>query len=165
MYGAELGFQYSFTSSIAPLLDGFGVAANYTYSSSSSMAGTSFSKKSSIPGVAKHSVTGTVYYEKSGISARLSYSWRAKAVNDSQVGATFAFPDQNGVSRVYQVYSAPFGQLDGQIGYDFNSHIGLVFSVQNVTNASQHTYLQYPNQPFTYDRSGRRLFFGVKFKG
>lgn len=163
--GAEVGLQYSFTTDFLPLLDGFGIAANYTFSQSSSQSGTSFSKTSSIPGVAKNSVTGTLFYEKSGLSARLSYSWRDKAVNDSAVGATFAFPDQNGVSRVYQVYSASYGQLDGQVGYDFNKHVGLVFQVQNITGASQHTYMQYPNQPFTYDNSGRRFFFGIKFKG
>lgn len=162
--GAELGLQYSFTSSILPFLDGFGVAANYTFSQSSSQSGTSFSKTSAIPGVAKNSVTGTLYYEKSGLSARLSYSWRDKAVNDSAVGATFAFPDQNGVSKVYQIYSAPYGQLDGQVGYDFNRNVGFVFQVQNIANTSQHTYLQWPNQPFTYDNSGRRFFFGLKFK-
>ena len=165
VYGAEIGFQYNFTSSIAPFLEGFGIAANYTFSKSSSISGTSFSSKSSIPGVAKNSVTATLFYERAGFSARLSYSWRDKAVNDSAVGATFAFPDQNGVSKVYQVYSAPYGQLDGQVGYDFNSHLGLVFQVQNITNEAQHTYLQYPNLPFTYDQSGRRFFFGVKFKG
>jgi TonB-dependent receptor len=165
VYGVEVGFQYSFNTDFAPFLNGFGVATNYTLSNSSSMQATSFSQHSAIPGVAKNSVTGTVYYEKSGLSARLSYSWRDKAVNDSSVGATFAFPDQNGVSKIYQVYSAPFGQLDGQVGYDFNAHAGIVFSVQNVTNTAQHTYLQYPNQPFTYDQSGRRFFFGIKFKG
>ena len=164
VYGLELGFQYSFTAS-SPILNGFGVAANYTYSKSSALSGTSFSTTSSIPGVAKNSVTGTVFYERYGFSGRLSYSWRDKAVNDSAVGATFAFPDQNGVSKVYQVYSAPFGQLDGQVGYDFNSHVGLVFQVQNIGNTAQHTYLQYPNEPFTYDQSGRRFFFGIKFKG
>ncbi len=165
VYGLEIGGQFAFTDKIAPFLNGFGLAANYTYSDSSSIAGTSFSKRSTIPGVARHSVTATGYYERHGISARLSYSWRDKAVNDSLVGATFAFPDQNGISKIYQVYSAAYGQLDGQVGYDFNSHVGFVFSVQNLTNEAQHTYLQFPNQPFTYDQSGRRFFFGVKFKG
>ena len=40
----------------------------------------------------------------------------------------------------------------------------MVFSIQNLTAAVQHTYLQYPSLPFTYDDSGRRYFLGVKFK-
>ena len=141
------------------------MTANYTFSDSESNQLTSFSNTSSIPGVSKNSVTGTLFYERFGFSARGSYSWRDKAVNDSLVGATFAFPDQNGVSKVYQVYSAPYGQLDAQVGYDFNPHVGLVFQVQNVTDEVQHTYLQWPNLPFSYDDPGRRYFFGLKFKG
>ena len=40
----------------------------------------------------------------------------------------------------------------------------MIFSVQNITNEAQHTYLQYPSQPFSYDSSGRRYFLGFKFK-
>ncbi len=165
VYGLEVGAQYLFTGQISPLLKGFGMTANYTFSDSESNQLTSFSNTSSIPGVSKNSVTGTLFYERFGFSARGSYSWRDKAVNDSLVGATFAFPDQNGVSKVYQVYSAPYGQLDAQVGYDFNPHVGLVFQVQNVTDEVQHTYLQWPNLPFSYDDPGRRYFFGLKFKG
>jgi len=39
-----------------------------------------------------------------------------------------------------------------------------VVSVVNLTNEKLHTYLQFPNEPFTYDDVGRRLFFGVKGK-
>lgn len=164
IYGIELGGQYAFDGRKMPWLDGFGIAANYTRSQSDSAQVTSFSTSSPIPGVSKNSVTGTLYYEKNGFSARGSYSWRDRAVNDSLVGSTFAFPDQNGNNKVYQVFSAPYGQLDGQIGYDFNEHYGLVFSIQNATAAVQHTYLQWTNLPFTYDDSGRRFFLGGKFK-
>ena len=47
---------------------------------------------------------------------------------------------------------------------DINEHFGLVFSVQNVTDETQHTYLQWNNLPFTYDDYGRRFFLGGKFK-
>jgi iron complex outermembrane receptor protein len=164
IYGVELGGQYAFGAGIAPWLKGFGVAANYTLSISSSDQSTSFSHSSEIPGVSKNSVTGTLYYERAGFSARASYSWRDTAVNDSVVGSTFAFADQNGVSKVYQVFSAPYGQLDAQIGYDITPRIGLVASVQNLTDEAQHTYLQWKNLPFSYDDSGRRYFLGIKFK-
>jgi outer membrane receptor protein involved in Fe transport len=62
------------------------------------------------------------------------------------------------------VFEAAYGQLDGQIGYDFNKHVGVFLSAQNITNSAQHTYLQFPDQPFTYDRSGSRYFLGVKGK-
>jgi len=36
--------------------------------------------------------------------------------------------------------------------------------VQNITGAYQHTYLQWPDLPFTYDNWGRRYYVGLKFK-
>jgi TonB-dependent receptor len=164
IYGLELGAQYAFGEALTPLLSGLGAAANYTYSQSTSDQSTSFANSTPIPGVSKNSVTGQVYYEHQGFSVRVAYSWRDKAINDSLVGSTFSFPDQNGVQHVYSVFSAPYGQLDGQVGYDFNKHFGILASVENLTDEAQHTYLQWPNLPFTYDRSGARYFVGFKGK-
>ena len=157
IYGIELGGQYSW-------VNGFGVTGNYTRSQSESQQKTAFADSLAIPGVSKDSFNVTGYYEHSGFSARVAYSWRSEAVNDSLVGATFAFPDQNGKSKVYGVFSAPYGQVDAQVGYDFNSHLGVLASVNNLTNEKQHTYLQFSNLPFTYDDTGTRFFVGVKGK-
>src|SRR5262249_29686968 len=125
---------------------------------------TAFDTDLPIPGVSKNSVNVIAYFERFGFSARAAYAWRSKSLNSSLVGSTYAFKDQNGVSKVYGVYAASYGQLDGQIGYDFRSQIGVVASVVNLTNEKQHTYLQFPNMPFTYDDTGRRYFFGFKLK-
>jgi TonB-dependent receptor len=165
IYGAELEFQYAFDGDwLWSGLKGFGVAANYTRSESYSQQLTSFSTSGPIPGVAQNAVTATGYYERNGFSARLSWSWRDRSVNDSPVGSTFAFNNQNGVSKIYTVYQAPYGQLDGQVGYDFTKQLGVIFSVQNITGSYQHTYLQWPDLPFTYDNWGRRYYAGIKFK-
>jgi TonB-dependent receptor len=158
IYGVELGGQYSFGSGIN-WLQGFGAAANYTYSQSTSQQPTSFTTRGPIPGVSRDALTATLYYESHGFSIRGSYSYRDKSLNDSQVGSTFAFG-----GKVYEVFSAPYGQLDAQASYDFNRHVGIILSVQNLTDEAQHTYLQWPNQPFTYDDWGRRFFLGVKGK-
>jgi TonB-dependent receptor len=157
IYGVELNAQYAFDF-------GLGFAANYTRSNSESTQTSSFASDLPIPGVSKDSLNFTVYYEHHGFSARAAYSWRSLAVNSSGVGSSFAFQDINGVQKVYTVYSAPYGQLDGQIGYDFSPHLGVELSVVNLTNEKQHTYLQFTDEPFTYDDSGRRLFFGIKGK-
>jgi iron complex outermembrane recepter protein len=155
--GIELIGQYAFDF-------GLGFQANYTRADSSSTQTSSFATELPIPGVSKNSFNGIVYYEKAGFSARAAYAWRDKAVNSSGVGSSFAFQDINGNSKVYTVYSAPYGQIDGQLGYDFGPHFGLVLSVVNLTDAKQHTYLQFPNEPFTYDDTGRRVYFGFKGK-
>jgi iron complex outermembrane receptor protein len=158
IYGVEVGGQYAFGNGVA-WLRGFGAAANYTYSQSQSLQPTSFTTRGPIPGVSKNALTGTLYYENHGLSIRGSYSYRDKALNDSQVGSTFAFG-----GKVYEVFSAPYGQLDAQARYDFNRHVGVIVSVKNLTDEAQHTYLQWPNQPFTYDDWGRRFFVGIKGK-
>jgi iron complex outermembrane receptor protein len=158
IYGIEVSGQYAFGDAVE-WLRGFGAAANYTYSQSQSQQPTSFTTTGPIPGVSRNAMTGTLYYENHGFSIRGSYSYRDKALNDSQVGSTFAFG-----GKVYEVFSAPYGQLDAQASYDFNRHVGVIVSVQNLTDEAQHTYLQWPNQPFTYDDSGRRFFVGVKGK-
>jgi iron complex outermembrane receptor protein len=157
IYGLELGAQYAFDF-------GLGFQANYTRADSSSTQTSSFGAELPIPGVSKNSVNATVYYEHAGFSARAAYTWRDTAVNSGGVGSSFAFQDINGVSKVYTVYSAPYGQLDGQISYDINAHFGVLLSVVNLADSKQHTYLQFPNEPFTYDDTGRRLYFGVKGK-
>jgi len=162
IYGLELGGQYNFDWNWTT---GLGVAANYTFSESTSNQATAFTQHSSIPGVSQNAFTGTLFYERFGFSGRLSYSWKSRSVNDSLVGPTFSFPDQNGNQKVYQVFQAPYGQLDAQVGYDFfDRHLGIVLSAQNLTNEALHTYLQWPNLPFTYDNWGRRYFFGIRFK-
>jgi iron complex outermembrane receptor protein len=158
IYGVELAGQYAFGDAVE-WLRGFGAAANYTYSQSQSTQPTSFGSRGPIPGVSRDAVTGTLYYENHGFSIRGSYSYRDKAINDSEVGSTFNFG-----GKVYQVYAAPYGQLDAQASYDFNKHVGVIISVQNLTDEAQHTYLQWPNEPFTYDDWGRRFFVGVKGK-
>jgi hypothetical protein len=40
----------------------------------------------------------------------------------------------------------------------------VVLQVVNLTDSKQHTYLQFKDEPFTYDDTGRRLYFGVKGK-
>jgi TonB-dependent receptor len=157
IYGLELAGQYAFDF-------GLGFQANYTRADSSSTQTSSFGAELPIPGVSKNSVNGTVYFERAGFSARAAYTWRDKAVNSGGVGSSFAFADLNGNQKIYTVYSATYGQLDGQASYDFGKHFGVVLSVVNLTNAKQHTYLQFPNEPFTYDDTGRRLYFGVKGK-
>ncbi len=157
IYGVELIGQYAWDN-------GFGVQANYTRSDSTTTQVTSFESDLPMPGVPKNAFNVTGYYEHQGFSARLAYAWRDVSLNNSLVGSFFSFQDINGSPKTYAIYAARYGQLDGQLEYDFNPHWGVLFQVVNLTDEKQHTYLQWPNEPFTYDDSGRRLFFGFKGK-
>jgi len=115
--------------------------------------------------VPKNSFNVVGYFERWGFAARLAYAWRDESLNSNFVGSFFTFQDLSGNPKTYAIYQASYGQLDGQLEYDFlGDHLGVLLSAVNLTNEKQHTYLQWKNEPFTYDDSGRRLFFGVKGK-
>ena len=156
IYGAEFAGQYVFDM-------GFGVAANYTYTQSQSAIATAFSAHLPIPGVAAHAATATVFYENYGFDARLSYSWRSTTVNGTIFGSTLAPTNTaTGTLPVFGVFTAPYGELDAQVGYNFTDYLSAYVGAQNLTDEASHMYLQYKNQPFLYDNVGTRYFFGLK---
>ncbi|MBV9913457.1 MAG: TonB-dependent receptor, partial [Sinobacteraceae bacterium] len=155
IYGGEISAQYAWDI-------GFGAQANYTRSNSDTTQSTSFGSNLPIPGVPKNSFNVVGYFERAGFSARLAYAWRDVSLNSNFVGSFFTVSDINGNPKTYGIYQAAYGQLDGQLEYDFGEHFGVLFSVVNLADEKQHTYLQWKNEPLTYDDSGRRLFFGVK---
>jgi TonB-dependent receptor len=156
IYGAEFSGQYVFDI-------GVGLAANYTYTQSRSVITTAFSNHLPIPGVATHAATATVFYENYGFDARMSYSWRSGTLNGTIAGATFSpTVTATGGNENMGVYEAPYGELDAQVGYDFTDYLSAYVSAQNLTDEASHMYLQFKNQPFLYDDSGTRYFFGLK---
>ena len=139
--------------------------ANYTRADSSSTQTSSFGAELPIPGVSKNSVNATVYFERAGFSARAAYAWRDTAVNSGGVGSSFAFAGHQ--RRVEGIHGVP-GRVrtagrTGELRFQSSTSASWC-QVVNLTDAKQHTYLQLPNEPFTYDDTGRRLYFGVKGK-
>jgi iron complex outermembrane recepter protein len=158
IYGFELASQYVFDL-------GVGFAANYTYTQSQSAIQTAFSNHLPIPGVAAHAATATVFYENYGFDARMSYSWRSSNVNGTIFGSTLSPTNTaTGTLPAYAVYMAPYGELDGQVAYNFTDNLSAYVSAQNLTDEASHAYLQFKNQPFFYDDAGTRYFFGVRFR-
>lgn len=157
IYGAILAVDYPFHG----LLQGFGVDGSYTLSKSEMELNTplAFSNNMPFPGVSENSLAATLYYERFGFSGRVSYTYRDKAISDNVEGSTFSVGTQ-----ALEVWTAPYGEMDAQVGYDFNKHFGIILSASNLTNSATHDYLQWPNLPLSYDNWGRRFFFGVKFR-
>lgn len=149
--GFEVGAQYAFDF-------GLGFAVNYTLSDTKTSGFNDFSDSLPLPGVSKHSANGQVYYEMSGFAARLSYSWRSEAY----VG-NFGFRDGN-ITRTLGIYDRPYGQLDGQISYDFNENIGVFVEGINLTEESRSSYLQFENLPFRYESGSRRVNIGARVR-
>jgi iron complex outermembrane recepter protein len=149
--GFELGGQYAFSN-------GFGFNVNYTFADSESpfeSVHNGLSQSLPIPGVAEHAVNTQVYYENFGFQARLSYSWRDKSL--STTNTLFAY-EQN----VDAVWLRDYGQLDAQLGYALTDNIVATLEGINLTEEDQSQYLQFPNQPFTFNSGSRRILIGVR---
>lgn len=65
-------------------------------------------------------------------------------------------------------YSAPYGQADFSSSVKISTLSGalpsdpeITFSVQNVFNAKQVSYFQYPNVNWSYYRKGQTYMFGL----
>ncbi len=158
IYGVELSGEYA-------LDNGFGLAANYTYNNSVSALSDAFSAHLPIPGVAANSFNATVFYEKYGIDARMSYSWRGTSLNGAIFGSTLSPTNAaTGATPAYGVYTAPYGELDAQMLYNFTDNLAAFVGAENLTGEASHDYLQFKDQPFLYDNTGTRYFFGVKAK-
>jgi iron complex outermembrane receptor protein len=157
VYGLILAAEYPFRG----MLDGFGVDANYTLSKSEMSLNQplAYSNSMPFPGVSENSLAATLYYQRFGFSGRLSYTYRDKSISDNVEGSTFSIG-----TKALEVWTAPYSELDAQVGYDFNKHFGIILSATNLTDSATHDYLQWPNLPLSYDNWGRRYFFGVKFR-
>jgi iron complex outermembrane recepter protein len=145
IFGFEVGAQY--------LIDfGLGFVANYTRSNSSSPVESSFDTNLPIFGVSKDAYNAQVYFDKAGFATRLSYAWRSGVVT-----GLFGFD-----GATYGVFSRDYGQLDGSISYQINDKFGVALEGLNLTEEERSQYLQFPNQPFTYQSGERRLVLTVR---
>lgn len=113
--GVELAYQDVFEFLPAPL-DGLGTQLTYTYIDSKdfSSSGDIFGDLPQ-PGVSKHTVNATVFYEKGPVSARAAYNWRSDFL---QTPRDVIFPFS-------PIYGESTGQLDASIFFSVTDQIKL----------------------------------------
>jgi iron complex outermembrane recepter protein len=145
--GLELAGQYAFDA--ASLLQGFGVAANFTYvdASATSEGGTA---SCGYPGLSKQSYNGSVFYENSKFQARLSYNWRNHFSVDCGGGST--------LPRT----RAAYGQADASVRYNVTPLVSLYADAINLNNERMHEYANNESQFLTLEDVGRRFNVGVR---
>jgi outer membrane receptor protein involved in Fe transport len=98
-------------------------------------------------------LSGTLIYEKHGISARVAYNWRDKflsAVNRQD-------------SRNPE-FTAPFGQLDATISYEITPQIAITLEGINLTEESVRTYARDEKELWFAQELDRRFLLGARFK-
>jgi TonB-dependent receptor len=143
---------------ISPMLDGFGVTANASFTTSEiSIKDQSFGDMSiPLPGLSKRVFNLTAYYEKNGFSARISERRRSDFV--AEIGGI------GGAQELTFVKADTV--VDLQLGYDFASVKGLsvLFQVNNLTDTAFQTYSGSPDRPRGYQKYGRQMLFGLNYK-
>jgi len=165
MRGVELSTSLS-GDLFSPALSGFGVQVNASYTESSiDPDGPGGSATDTIPGLSKIVANATVYYEKSGFSARLSERYRDKY--RGEYSSLFG-------QRQYR-YTLPERQLDMQLSYDFASGsrlkgLSLLFQVNNLNNSPFRTQVSEASGatglllPEEYTEYGRQYLLGFRYE-
>lgn len=152
LLGVELSYQRDF-GFICPALRCIGFYGTYTYSHSSvtdfNFEGRENEDGLRLPGTPEHTANASLYFEKSGISLRLSYNFASD------------FIDEMGAGAFYDRYYDKVNYLDCNASYTFGKKIKFtVFAEAN----------NLLNQPLRYyqgskDYTMQAEYYGVKVNG
>jgi TonB-dependent receptor len=136
-------------------LNGFGIAANLTLINQSA--------KGAAPaiavGVAPHTYNAMVYYDRHGVSARLSTTFTE--------GSQAAGANQNGIPAA-ALFSDSYEQWDFSSSFDlaewfsWQNKVEITLDAVNLFNKQQRSYFQFENAAFTNYIPGRQYFIGVR---
>lgn len=152
IFGAEFSYQRDF-SFIAPALRCVGLYGTYTYTHSRvtdfNFEGRENEKGLSLPGSPKHTANVSLYFEKFGLSARLSFNYASD------------FIDEMGASKFYDRYYDSVKYMDFNISYTFGKKTKFTIYA-DCTNLL--------NQPLRYYQGSKDLtmqqeYYGVKING
>ncbi|QPF76849.1 TonB-dependent receptor [Roseateles sp. DAIF2] len=111
--GIELQWQQPFGNS------GFGTVVNYTFTDAKAGAVTG-QPRLKVLGNSRDQFNLSGYYERNGISLRVSYNYRSKSYGDVQMGG--------------QVINDAYGQWDASASWDITPKLALYASAVNINN-------------------------------
>lgn len=150
IFGAEVTYQRDF-SFIHPMMKCLGFYGTYTYTHSRvtdfNFEGRENEKGLSLPGSPAHTANASLFFEKWGLNARLSFNYAS------------AFIDEMGASSFYDRYYDAVKYLDLNLSYTFGRKAKLTLYA-DCTNLL--------NQPLRYYQGSRdytmqQEYYGVKF--
>ena len=99
-------------------------------------------------------MNASLFYEKAGISTRLSYQWRSDWV-DTLGGL--------GVGSAGDEKRAGYGNLDLAVRVQISEQLGLFFDANNLTDEIYVAYQGERVRPTEVEQIGRRFMGGVRF--
>ncbi|MBI1682744.1 TonB-dependent receptor [Caulobacter hibisci] len=148
MAGIEFAYMQQWRFLPGPL-SGFGFQGNLTFLDGEFT--TPEGIKSAFPGLSDRLLNASLFYEKYGLSARLSYQWRNDWLDEANIDATD------------QTYWAATEQLDLSLRYQLRDGITVYFDASNLTDEVGQRYQGHANRPVETEGVGRRFMGGVRF--
>ncbi|MFD1951711.1 TonB-dependent receptor [Sphingomonas arantia] len=99
------------------------------------------------------SANATAIYDKNGLSARVSYNWRAKYLSGTNAG-----DGRN------PTFTAAFGTLDANISYDINDRFAVSLEGINLTSESVRTYARTKENLVFAQELRPRILIGGRYR-
>ena len=152
LFGVELACQRDF-GFITPAMKCIGFYGTYTYTRSRitdfNFAGRENEKGLSLPGSPEHTANLSLFFEKFGLSARLSFNYAS------------AFIDEMGAEKFYDRYYDAVKYMDFNISYTFGRKARFTLYA-DLTNLLNHPLRYYQGSK---DFTMQQEYYGVKFNG
>lgn len=156
LYGIEFNYQQQFTFLPSPF-DGFGFQGNLTLldgSFDTQLVGGVQRRGVGFPGTSKTITNASLYYEKYGISARISFQRRSDWL-DTLGGL--------GIGTTGDEFRKGYSNVDVSLRYKINENFSVYADAANLTNAQYIAYEGTPAKPTEVEQIGSRYMFGVRF--
>lgn len=157
LLGVELALQRDF-GFIAPALKCLWLYANYTYTYSRvrnfNVEGRENEKNLRMPGSPEHTANASLFFERWGLNARLSYNFAS------------AFIDEMGASAFYDRYYDKVNYLDLNVSYTFGRSFKTTVYAEavNLLNQPLRYYQGVSSRTMQSEHYGVRFNAGVKIK-
>ncbi|MDG2520567.1 TonB-dependent receptor [Caulobacter segnis] len=149
LYGVEFAYMQQFVF-LPGVWDGFGFQGNLSLLSGDFKSPDG--RTVDFPGVSDTIANASIFYEKHGLSARLSYQWRSKWIDT----LTFeGFGDQ---------MRDGYENLDLSVRYAINDNVSIYFDANNLTDETYVAYEGDRRHPTEVEQVGRRYLAGVRFR-
>jgi TonB-dependent receptor len=152
--GFEVGYQQAFDF-LPGWLSGFGTNLNYTFSDADGGGEDIDGNTLPVADNSRHQYNAILWYQKSGLQARVAYNWRSKRY--SQLN-TAAWGD------ALAIWNDAVGYLDASVSYDVTPNVTVYLQGTNLTGESERRYAQWSNHYFDQNIFERRYFAGVRFR-
>jgi TonB-dependent receptor len=154
LYGVEFTGSHNFAWLPGPFLSGFGVNgslnvawANFQYPDTSALA--AYLEPENLVGLSKYVASGTVYWEKKGVSFRAMYRYRSHY-----------YKPNGGTNRGVQ----DAGYLNLSAQWDVTKNIQLKLQALNVTNTKDVFYKGGYDSIAEVSESGPQYYFGIRVR-